>query len=882
MNQEMPFKEFLDSAHRDLALHDNPVFTFSDVGTVQITSITKANLALLQRARKAGYPGILVCCPDFEREAIATTLLGALAHLELDEGPSGLHEAESGERVAIGKCVVKVTEIDDEKVMYTTLDHQSVGLLKQYQTFPLVHRASANAQLSRTKNTRKRKYPSILDEDSQYKSLPDQQKYILDLCGKQVPAVAYVTSPSQYSNVAPTKLLNGKMHFRDSVRDLSEVLPISYISSSGKEQFHFDWPFDCKPSVLVGPRVDGVGSAAQIISKADDGLLIDFVAINISSPDLLETSLLTDILDLVDRGIGVIGFCDCYTLSRLQVLTNKGFLPFCWNTCKSIASEKGIALSPIQKRVLMGEHEKVVPVSDGDTGLYLAKQILYDKLRAIDSIDDDEVLTAAQDLYGVLGAAIRMTEAPDKDYCSLQAKRIDDALDIIKDSRIYNQDEFVEISHACMILHQFFKPGRLAPKEQEIYELITSYLESNLPVVLVVDRSRTEAANAYWCDQLASNGYATGLFSVVTTYEFLKGSKFTGDANVIFSGWYDRSTMDRSLHSGLAANMILALYCHNGGDLELEWWINASRKWQKDSIRATENAVKSLAKLRISPISRPRKSEYVRTRTIQMDDGNAEEESPETVITNIGKRMMHKELARDGEKSVSAVPVISNDGTHVWLRSDSKQSRSGHILVITDCLAGKEEEPEQKAASALLPGDIIVLRKHSDKRFIRQTSEKTTADYDDVMALAQKWREPIQSAKLRGYSDAEIVDKIYSKVAGHRSKAGVRVWVKGDRISPQNISDIYSIYSALDCPVTQEQLNQISRAAREIRNKHRAVGRMVAKGMVTDFLLDVKRYGIDNAVEGFDDRHEAGDIELLKIAAIGECQNVAVDRVDVL
>jgi hypothetical protein len=881
MNQKMPFNKFLDSASRDFALHDNPVFTFSDIGAVQITSITIANLALLQRARKAGYPGILVCCPDFEREAIATTFLGALAHLELDEGPAGLHEVEPGERVAIGKCVIKVTEIDDEKVMYTTLDHQSAGLLKKIQAFPLAHRASADAQLSRTKNTRKRKYPSVLDEDSQYKSLPDQQKYILDLCGKQVPAVAYVTSPSQYSNVAPTKLVNGKVHFGDAVCNLSKVLPISYISSSGKEQFHFDWPFDCRPSVLVGPRVDGVGSAAQIISKADDGLPIDFVAINISSPDLLETSLLTDILDLVDRGISVIGFCDCYTLSRLQILTNKGFLPFYWNTCKSIVSEKETALSPIQKRVLMGEHEKVVPVSDEDTGLYLTKQILYDKFRAIDGIDDDEVLAAAQDLYGVLGAAIRMTEAPDKEYCSHQAQRIDDALDIIKDSRIFNQDEFAEISHACTILHQFFRPGRLAPKEQEIYELITSYLESNLPVVLVVDRSRTEAANAYWRDQLASNGYDTGLFSVVTTYEFLKGSKLPDDTTVIFSGWYDRSTMDRSLHSGLAANMIFVLYCHNGGDLELEWWISANRQWQKDSRRAAENSVKSLAKLRISSINRPHKSEYVHTKAVQMDDGNAEEESPETVITNIGKRMMRKELARDGEESVSAVPVIFNDGTHVWLKSDSKQSRSGHILVITDCLAGKEEEPEQKTASTLLPGDIV-LRTHSDKRFIRQTSEKTTADYDDVMALAQKWREPIQSAKLHGYSDAEIVDRIYSKVSARRSKAGVRGWVKGDRIAPQNIFDIYAIYSALDCPVTQEQLNQISRAVREIRNKHRAVGRMAAKGMVTDFISDVKKYGVDDAVEGFDKRHEAGDIELLKIAAIGERQNVAVDRVDVL
>ena len=57
---------------------------------------------------------------------------------------------------------------------------------------------------------------------------------------------------------------------------------------------------------------------------------------------------------------------------------------------------------------------------------------------------------------------------------------------------------------------------------------------------------------------------------------------------------------------------------------------------------------------------------------------------------------------------------------------------------------------------------------------------------------------------------------------------------------------------------------------------------MAKKSMVADFLKDVERYGLDDAVEGFDERHEAGDIELLRVAAVGERKNVAVDRVDVL
>ena len=48
--------------------------------------------------------------------------------------------------------------------------------------------------------------------------------------------------------------------------------------------------------------------------------------------------------------------------------------------------------------------------------------------------------------------------------------------------------------------------------------------------------------------------------------------------------------------------------------------------------------------------------------------------------------------------------------------------------------------------------------------------------------------------------------------------------------------------------------------------------------MVIQFLNDVRNYGIDDAVSGFDERHEAGDIELLKVSSIGNEMNVAPSR----
>lgn len=48
--------------------------------------------------------------------------------------------------------------------------------------------------------------------------------------------------------------------------------------------------------------------------------------------------------------------------------------------------------------------------------------------------------------------------------------------------------------------------------------------------------------------------------------------------------------------------------------------------------------------------------------------------------------------------------------------------------------------------------------------------------------------------------------------------------------------------------------------------------------MVNQFLTDVRTYGLDDAVRGFDDRHEAGDVELLKVTSVGSEMSVATDR----
>lgn len=857
--------EFLDSCTR---VGEGMALSFENLGDVQLTTVTRTNLGLFQRARKLGYPGIIFSCPDFERESVAITFLASFQNLLETDGDPGLHEPVAGEKVAVGDCVVEITEVSDTVVKLNSRDQQ-VGYIRDIYEFPMVHKAAAGARLSKTKGSALKKAAAAYDMQQPF------MRRLLDMCGKVVPAIGYVSSPSQYLNEPPTHILNGGMATDGIGTSLSRVIPISYVSPNGKIRNGFEWPFEAPPSIVVGPRPDGIGSAYPIIELARNGMAVDFVSLNIPSPDTLETTLLSDIFELVDMGIGVVGFCDRWTLDRMDLLKEKGFLIFDWDDCEVATRTESCLLSPVQRTMLERQHEKVMPVPAGESGLARAKEIIYDRLDKIEMYTDD-AWRAKQDLFRSLGAAIRMTEAPDAEYCDLQKDLISGAVEAIEASRSLEQESFNELCEACDILASIYEPDKPLPKEQQIYELITDRLDAGYDVVLVVDSNRTRRAYEYWRSELEFNDYSTEGFSVINTRDFMAARGITGGECVIFSGWYDRGVMDRALHSGISADMTFVLYTDGNGGLELDWWRRANEQWHIASDRCAKGTDHTLSKLGIEPINRPKKS-VTHARMSETSDVKEKDSSPAAIITEIERRRLQKDVARKGEKSVAAVPVMFDDGTHVWLRSGSSASSGGRLVVITDCLDGQNDEPERKPASALLPGDVV-LRTHSDRAYIRKASEKRVDGYKAALQIAHRWKEPISRARMGGMSDAEIVGRIQSHLRVPRSAQTVRGWVKGDRIAPQSEEDIRSIFSAFRIFIKDEDIKGILGAASLIRGQHQRTGMMAHEKMVGLFLDDVSRFGLDDAVNGFDDRHESGNVELLRITAIGEESRVAVDR----
>ena len=502
-------KEFIDSC---TDIHEDTLFNFENVGDVCLTTITRANRELLHRAMELGYKGIIVSCPDFERESLAMAFLGALCHLICDEGDVGICEATKGMRAAIGDCVLDIVSEDDEIVCVRTASTKvDTGFLRSIWQFPWVHRAKEGSELSRMKSS------ELRAESERYENLPGGIRLILDIVGKQVPAVGYVSSPSPYLNEPPTRVLRGSIDVEGDEAPLSRTIPLTYFMSTGGRREGFEWPFDAPPSVLVGPRVDGMGSAYPLAEYVREGGRLDFVSMNLPGPEFMDTPLLNDLYDLNDVGVGVACFCDRWTLDAVSNLRQEGFLLFDWDDCELATRAEYPILSRVQWTMRERKHETVVEVPAGTSGIEEAKCILYDCLDGAE-LRTDEAWHAKQELFRALSAAIRMTESADKEYSVRMHALISDAVAAIGDSWSLSRESFDALCRARDLLLEIYKPGNVMPKETTVRGLIETKLASNNPTVLVVDRSRTEWVYDYWRKELQKDEIETSKKSLYMQY----------------------------------------------------------------------------------------------------------------------------------------------------------------------------------------------------------------------------------------------------------------------------------------------------------------------------------------------------------------------------
>lgn len=874
--EQIDWKELLETQP---SLPFDVSLAFNNLGDVGFTTITRANLALLRRARECGHPGIIVSCPDFERESLAIVFLASLLHLT-DGGEGGAHKVRAGEVASVGRCVFRVSEVTEESVKFTQAAkkykrNRGLVLSLARSAVPVVHTCGSDTELTRREDL------PLYQAAREYRELPESVRTLQDMCGKSVPAVGYVTSPSMYLNEAPTYVQKGDILIDGNSIPLADAIPITYLTTTGERKSGFGLPFEAPPSLVVAPREDGMGDGYPLIEYVRDGGTLDFVSFDVPGPEFLDTTLVDDIDELVDKGVALIGFCDRWTLDRVKPLEEKGFLVFDWDRCDAAGAFPGFTLSKAQMSVAQGRHETAFPVEEGDTGISQAKSMIYDKMGRV-PLPSDDVMAAKETLFRVLGSVIRRTEIPTSDYCAEQRRAVDEALSDIKRSGILSNKDWSDLRVACERVKECLRSDRALPKEDAAYETISGRLLAGQAVVLVVDRSRSGSVRDYWVEELEYNDCPVDRFSVLNTREFMAEKGLQGDECAVFSGWYDRGTMDRALHSGIASDVVLLLYSDGQGGLEIEWWQTAKRAWRLSSYRCAQATRRTLRELSIVPYGQEPKKPAAVAAARSSILGGERDDSPTAVVTDVVARRIQRDVARGGERSVRAVPIIFDDGSHVWLTSsEGRRGASGRLTVITDCLEGLEDEPVKKSASAVLRGDVVLVT-HSNRDYIVETAEQGLSNYDQLLDMAQAWRGPVDRAKRRGLTEREIVDAICGRLPGRRREQTVRSWISGNRIAPQSEDDIRAVYLGLGERVTDAEVKSIAAAAERIRTSHRLTGRMASEKMVGKFIDDVRVYGVEDAVNGFGIRHRTGVVELLTVRAVGEPQYVSVERAEIV
>ena len=856
---------FLRSFPRDF---DGVGLTFKGLGKVGITTLTHANLSLLRRAVEGGHDGVIVSCPDFVRESVATAFLASFKNLIEFKGGGGLREPVSGERVAVGRCVVDVVDVDEEMVRFDGLGiNHRVGLRRD--KFPLVH--SASGELTRLKKGSK----ELRQAAEEYDAVAPFARALLDRCGSAVPAVGIVSSSCQYLDEPPTRILNGSLVSDGHETPLSDALPLTYLSPE-KERNGFDWPFDVTPSILLAPRSNGVGDAFSL-ANCDDGTILDFVSINIPESDVFESEMLPGIRFLVKRQhVPVIGFCDRWTLDKvsgLQALEKYNFLivdwDWDWGCCEAIRGQGPLVLSATQRNRLEGSSReaKLHVVPSGDSGLSRVASVFEGVLRRTEMINS-EALVAKQHLFRYLASALRLTMRPDENYCFERSESIKGSLNAILKSSSLTEEECGDLQEACRILASVFNPTRHLPKEDEILKIVSGRLgEFGQSVTLVVDTDRTERAFEYWRKRVSDEGLPTDRLHVVNVYGFIaeKGSSKDKGDSVVFCGWYDRGTMDRAIHSGISSDVSLVLYAGEDHDLEVGWYNDARIRWQASSERCAKKTDESLSALGFSPPLRPKGKCLKRPSGKECE---IRDTSPAATVVEIDKKLLESDIESAGEDGVRARPVLFDDGSHVWLSTD--KGHRGKLTVITACLAGLSCEPVKKGASALLQGDVVTRTK-ADRSYIWEASASVDDGHQADLETAQRWKAPIKRAQERGMTDAEIISRIRSYQKNRVQPQTVRTWITdAGKICPRKKEHIRSIFVAMGEPVDGPVLDEILEAAERVRGSHRKTSRLVKKEIVNLFLDDVAAFGLDDALEGFDRRHSLGTVELLRVMSIGE------------
>ena len=878
-DRELTWDEFVKDSLRAWSAPDFSL-RYDALGTVEPSAITAVNRGLLERARDARLPGIVVAVCDYTREALSFAVAKAIENvLELDPDFDVLNDQlPQGTPICIGKTVVEYLGVEENDYFGMILRYKQPARRKDVKNaikgypldrLPVLHRCvEGTAPTSET-------YGSLKDTAVAFAALPETAQQLRNRSSSVGSPVALATSASPYLNIPPTTLKSAELYFGKESVPITECLTTGRFSN-GEIRRGNGYPTVGEPSIVVTSRNDeGIADLFDLYEYLDEGGSLDLIVIEAPTAECIDSmrGTLEDIID--EFGVPIAVFCEEGTLRRTSTFSELGFPVFIWgkSQLQNISEYCDESYLPLTHRELCAMNPVTrYQVVEDDGRFSEAARILYGLSDMRDKLSEGEQ-SALLTLTRILGQALRQTEMLDEDASKELQGRIDGAEAVLTSSGgsySLTKTEMGDVGDAATLLKSLSLPDVALPKESAAYDAIVHAIEeSEHKVCLVVSNGTNErTASEYWRETLELDGLSPDDIRIVTPRKFLKQDCTEDDEEVFISGWFQREEMERLVTSGLSS--IYTVFMYRGiapAELETQWYVNADRYWKNHHASQKSKSRKSLAKLSISI---PETHE---------DQENDVKRTQDRSLAGLAREMERErgESFRsryDGEEACLGRPVWFTSGACRWLRVHEGGGDS--LLVVTDAL-----DPDvgycRKTVAGLQEGDVVLKTESDDDALAEACREY--GSHEATLRVARAWHEPIEEALLF-MSPRQIRDRI-SRAGCERNLATIARWVSDPtHIAPSEKNDIAKIGEALNHPFGDAEIDEMMKAASIIRGDRVSSGRKISQEIADTFVKEARELGdLETAAKAFWKKHsDMGSVELHYVEYIGDAVMLPIGR----
>lgn len=274
--------------------------------------------------------------------------------------------------------------------------------------------------------------------------------------------------------------------------------------------------------------------------------------------------------------------------------------------------------------------------------------------------------------------------------------------------------------------------------------------------------------------------------------------------NSLATGWF--GSLERVGYSGLVESNQLIFYPFEEAvyrDRAAAFEARLQRLSQEDSMGTSQSSVRDAAALE------------------SFDSSDAD--LPDDVLDIF----QHESAVRFGDEKpagVEALPVIFEEDAMAFLTRNHR----------CQCLDLDSESVFRKRPSELQPGDILVFVKDSSADIFDELMSILweEPEFHATVAMSQLWKDALERYVRHGNLSIADLQEQLRRVGVERSTATIRRWMSPGSIGPEDDA-IRAIARLTQDTQLNSKVEEVINACRRMRILHRAVGRYLARSIVS-------------------------------------------------